>query len=162
MDEWVSYITGSSKDPSGLGRWSVCTLLIWSGHWLHIIFGYHPCQNSCSYLCSVYAQHNDILIQLFIISVQGLPSSWTWCRLLMIGLNRAMMFYWQQEITTFCCFLWSAGVYLILPPNFTLSGYIKHGNHHQCSPVDSIWATQGVSIQWAMMMCSIQHNPGDH
>jgi len=52
----TQYITGSSKDPSGLGRWSTCTLLSHSGKCLHVIFGYRPCQNSRSRLRSVYAQ----------------------------------------------------------------------------------------------------------
>jgi len=53
----TQYIVGSTKDLLGLGRWLVCTLLSRSGRHLHVIFGYRPCQNSCSCLWSVYAQH---------------------------------------------------------------------------------------------------------
>jgi len=53
----TQHIIGSSKDPVGLGRWSVCSLVSKSGKCLHLIFGYHPCQNSKIHLRSVYAQH---------------------------------------------------------------------------------------------------------
>jgi len=53
----TQYITGASKDLWHLGHWSVCTLLSHSGCKLHVIFGYHPCQNYCFCLHSIYAQH---------------------------------------------------------------------------------------------------------
>jgi len=54
----TQYITGLIKNPSGLGHWSTCTLLSRSRKCLHMIFGYRPCQNLCSHLWSVYAQHH--------------------------------------------------------------------------------------------------------
>jgi len=60
---WVSsghatqHITGSTIDPSGLGRWVTCTLASRTGKQIHLISGYHPCQHLFSQLCSVYAQH---------------------------------------------------------------------------------------------------------
>jgi len=55
------YIASSSRDPSGLGRWSVCTLLSRTSRKLHIIFTYRPCKNSRSKLQSIYAQHHHFL-----------------------------------------------------------------------------------------------------
>jgi len=57
MGTATQHIVGSSRDSSGLGRWSVCSLISKAGKRLHLIFGYRPCPNSRNRLRSVYAQH---------------------------------------------------------------------------------------------------------
>jgi len=53
----TQYIIGTTKDPLGSGWWVVCTLTSQTSKKIHLIFGYQPCHNHCSCLCSVYTQH---------------------------------------------------------------------------------------------------------
>jgi len=106
----TQYITSSSKDPSGLGWWSVCTLLSHSGRKLHIIFAYRPCKNLRSRLRSVYAQqrrhfdsiHRYVCPRLaFLSDLTHMIMEWTWQGeevLLLADLNGDIR---QQEISAF-------------------------------------------------------------
>jgi len=51
------HLAHNEKDPTGLGRWVVCTIQGQLGCRIHLMFGYWPCSNSASRICSVFAQH---------------------------------------------------------------------------------------------------------
>jgi len=173
---WISiiqamqYIMSSSKDPSGLGWWSVCTLLSCSGHKLHIIFAYWPCQNLHSWLHIVYAQqqmhfdliHCYICPQLaFLSDLAHTITEWTQQGeevLLLVDLNGDIR---QQEITTFATSCGLSKSILSRHPTIPPPATFKHGNCPGCSPIGRAWATPGVLIQ-GVMMCAVQHSPGDH
>jgi len=166
----TQYITSSSKDPSGLGRWSVCTLLSRSGRKLHIIFAYRPCKNLRSKLRSVYAQqrrhfdsiHRYICPRLaFLSDLTHTIREWTQQGeevLLLADLNGDIR---QHEITDFATTCGLSESILSRHPTIPPPATFKRGDRPGCSPIDGAWATPGVLIQGAMM-CAVQHSPGDH
>jgi len=166
----TQYITGSTKDPSGLGRWLTCTLLSRSGKRLHVIFGYRPCQNLCSCLQSVYAQHRryfDSINQYicpqeaFLLDLAQVVTEWAQMGdkiLLFADLNGDSQ---QQEILSFATLCGLVESILSHFPSLPSPTTFKRGKCLGCSPIDGVWATPGVNICQAMM-CAIQHSPGDH
>jgi len=95
----TQYITGSSKDPSGLGRWSVCTLLSWSGH-----MSYHlqllPLPQLIAPDCrALMLNTKDILTWLTVICAQDWLSFLTWHKLLMTGPNKETKYYYWMTLT---------------------------------------------------------------
>jgi len=166
----TQYITGSTKDPSGLGRWSTCTLLSRSGKRLHVIFGYRPCQNLRSRLRSVYAQHRRYFDSInryicpreaFLRDLAQAVSEWAQMGdeiLLFADLNGDIR---QQDISSFATSCGLVESLLSRFPSLPAPAMFKRGDRIGRSPIDGVWATPGVNIHQAMM-CAIQHSPGDH
>jgi len=166
----TQYITGSAKDPSGLGRWSVCTLLSRSGRRLHVVFGYRPCKNTRSHLRSVYAQHRRFFNSIdrflcpreaFLQDLAHVINEWVHAGdevLLLADFNGDIR---QQEILTFAASCGLVESILSRHPSLPPPVTFQRGNRHGSSPIDGAWATPGVHINQAML-CAIQHSPGDH
>jgi len=152
ISQATQYITSFSKDPLGLGWWSVCTFLSCSGRKLHIIFAYRPCQNRCSWLRSIYAQqqrhfdsiHCYVCPQLaFLSDLAHTITKWTQQGegvLLLADLNGDIQ---QQEITTFATFFGLSESILSQHPAIPPPATFKRGDCPGCSPIDGAWATPG-------------------
>jgi len=164
------FIVGVDKDPTGLGRWVVCTLSGRSGHKIHLVFGYRPCLNSMSRLRSVYAQQRryfslinqfDCPRLAFFIDLASYIITWRSRGnevLLFADFNGNIRHPDVAQFALSCglqeCIL---SRHPSLPPPVTF----RWGDCFGSSPIDGAWSTDGVIIS-AAAIYPVDQGPGDH
>jgi len=170
MGTATQHIIGSSRDLSGLGRWSVCSLISKTGKRLHLIFGYRPCPNSRNRLRSMYAQHRryfDTIGRTGCPRAHFLADLATYIQeliqqgdeiLLMADFNSDSR---EAEVTNFAVECGLHECILSRHPTILAPATFKCGERYGRAPIDGAWATPGVTISQSML-CSVSHSPGDH
>jgi len=163
-------IAGSCTYPLGLGWWVVCMLTSCSGCKVHLIFGYQPCLNSLSCLCSVYAQHKwffdsthysicpcTALFQDLALDIQGWHTQGDGI-LLFADFNSDI---WHPEIISFLNSCGLSECVLSQHPTLLPPATFCHGTCFSHLPIDGVWASDNVIIQVVSILL-VAISPGDH
>jgi len=166
----LHHLAPSEKDPSGLGHWAVCTLQGRLGHHICIIFGYCPCSNSATCLCSIYMQHqcyfNEIQCtrcprEAFLEDLFTAIQSWHTegdSILLLADMNDDIQ---CSKISSFASECNLHKLILSKSPHILPPATFCQGDQFGKSPIDGAWATLDLIISQSMY-CMVNHSLGDH